>query len=112
MPATKPKKKPISQREVNDLLHDTLLHEVLDQLGAPKEHNGGVLSAYGRLRRVAPSLLAATSAARELEREIIKLRKAGDAMAEYLAPCPIPTAEPTERDFLLANWEEAKSSPN
>lgn len=41
--------------------------------------------------------------------EAAKLRKAGDAMAEYLAPGPIPSAEPTQRDYLLADWEQAKS---
>lgn len=52
------KKKPLTRREVNTLLHDTLLHEALDQMGAPTEQSGGKLSAYGRLRRIAPTLLA------------------------------------------------------
>lgn len=52
-----PKKKHITDGELNAPLHDALLHEILDQLGAPKEHNGGVLSAYGRLRRIAPVLI-------------------------------------------------------
>lgn len=37
------------------------------------------------------------------------LRKAGDALAEYLAPGPIPSQEPTEVDYLLADWEQAAS---
>lgn len=38
------------------------------------------------------------------------LVKAGNALAEYLAPGPIPASEPTERDYLLADWEAARSS--
>lgn len=43
-----------------------------------------------------------------MNREIATLVKAGNALAEYLRPGPIPTAEPTERDFLLADWEAAQ----
>jgi hypothetical protein len=57
MPTTK-KRKPISNRELNGLMHDAMLHQLLDQLGAPKEQSGGVLSPFGRLRRIAPALLA------------------------------------------------------
>lgn len=31
-------------------------------------------------------------------------------MAELLAPGPIPTEQPTERDYILANWNDAVDS--
>lgn len=38
---------------------------------------------------------------------IAKLVAAGNALADSLAPGPIPASEPTERDYLLADWEAA-----
>ena len=43
----------------------------------------------------------------DLEHKNTQLIKAGNALAEYLSPPPIPTTEPTERDYLLADWNEA-----
>lgn len=48
------KQKQISDRELNGLMHDALLDQLLDELGAPKEQSGGKLSPFGRLRRIAP----------------------------------------------------------
>lgn len=48
----------ISDDELNRLMHDAMLDQLLDELGAPKEQNGGKLSPFGRLRRIAPDMLA------------------------------------------------------
>ena len=47
-----------SDAEINQALHHVLLEKELDDLGAPKELCNGKLSPYGRLRRIAPVLLA------------------------------------------------------
>lgn len=39
-----------------------------------------------------------------------KLIDAGYAMAHIIAPGPIPTEQPTERDYILAAWNEAAES--
>lgn len=38
---------------------------------------------------------------------IAGLRDAGNALANYYQPGPIPTAEPREIDFLVSDWNEA-----
>lgn len=45
----------------------------------------------------------------DLLEQLATMRKAGDALAHYLRPPPIPAEAPTELDWLLAAWEEAKS---
>lgn len=52
------KKNPISDRELNQLMHDVMCDELLDELGAPKEDRGAKLSIYGRMRRVANAFQA------------------------------------------------------
>lgn len=48
----------LSDADLNDALHHIMLDKELDALGAPKEQSGGKLSPFGRLRRIAPQLLA------------------------------------------------------
>ncbi len=50
----------IEDSELNQLMHDAMLHSLLDELGAPKEQSGGKLSAFGRLWRIAPPLKASS----------------------------------------------------
>jgi hypothetical protein len=45
----------MSDRDLNGLMHDAMLHQLLDELGAPKEQSGGQLSPFGRLRRIMPA---------------------------------------------------------
>lgn len=49
-----------------------------------------------------------TKLAAELEGDIVKMRRAGDALAERLSPGPIPAESPTDTDYALANWEEVR----
>lgn len=50
-----PRRRGISDRELNGLMHDAMLAQLLDELGAPKEQSGANLSPFGRLRRIAPT---------------------------------------------------------
>lgn len=38
---------------------------------------------------------------------IATLVAAGNALADYMAPGPVPAEQPTERDYLLADWGQA-----
>lgn len=48
----------MSDADLNRILHKVMLDQELDNLGAPNEDHGAKLSPYGRLRRIAPELLA------------------------------------------------------
>jgi hypothetical protein len=61
-------------------------------------------------RQLERDLAAANARAEKAEKDCERLMKAGAAIAELIAPGPIPAEQPTERDFVLADWNDAYDS--
>ena len=56
------KRKPPTNKEINETLHWVMLDKLLDEMGAPKQVSGGTLSPFGRLKRLRVKLTADNAA--------------------------------------------------
>lgn len=89
----------ISDAELNKMLHDCLLDQLLDELGAPTEQSGGKLSPYGRLRRVADGMIKMRAA----------LARAHKFFSGGIAEADFSAIDPEERKLALRLREELQS---